>query len=122
MTTKKANKKAENERRAADSLARLQARQKLVNELRGKGYVGTEKQILTKYNADLLEASRAARLKAETDEHNRQQQYIADAFNGPSKLALQKWLQNRHPTYERVKRFFDERPAQQHTKQIWKAA
>lgn len=118
MTTKKEL----NELKAKQRLERLQAEQKEANELKKQfGYTGTPSEIIKKHRiaTAVQESERKAQLvtaaKAELE------QYVTDALNGPSQRALKNWLVNREPTYERVKRFFDERPAQQRIKQVWVA-
>jgi len=47
---------------------------------------------------------------AERQEGLRRQQFVAEALAGPSAIHLERWLKNRQATYDRVFRFFDERP------------
>jgi UDP-N-acetyl-D-mannosaminuronic acid transferase (WecB/TagA/CpsF family) len=70
----------------------LKSRQDLANKLRKKGYVGSDKEIVERYENEL------------------KQNYVKESLDGPSGYALQKWLKNRVATVERVRRFFDERP------------
>ena len=112
MTTKKATIKTRNEQNAAIRLAKLQAKQKQANDIRaahpGK-YAGSPDQIIQRFEADQLKAIETTVQLLDSDA---EQQYVVDALNGPSRHVLKSWLKNRLPTYERVKRFFDERPQQ----------
>jgi hypothetical protein len=37
-------------------------------------------------------------------------QYVEEAMSGPSSVIIKKWLKDRSATYERITRFFAERP------------
>jgi hypothetical protein len=75
-------KKARNERLAAERLARLQARQKLVNTLKKQGFTGTDDQIIETFNNQQRLAEAAAYCKA----------VYAVPVAG---LIIQRWLKNR---------------------------
>lgn len=120
-TEKKAEKKARNIAQYEARNARLRERQKLAAELRQRGYVGNDDAVIRKYEAEQrAEADRvrneqrvakeAARIAAEQAKHQAEQSFISEALNGPSAKILTRWLAMRVATYERVKRFFDERP------------
>lgn len=116
MTTKKPTNKAKNIAAAAERLAKLQDLQQTANRLKAEfGFMGTPKQIVAQYEAHLANLAKGP-------SNNEMEQYVVDALNGPSRHALKNWLQSRVATYERVKRFFDERPAQHRVLQVVKVA
>ena len=114
-------KKAENERLAAERLVKLQARQKLVFELRKTGQQGSDHSILAAYDAREAEAAKA-RLAAEkaandalAQEQHRiykekvvveQKKYVENALDGPSAIQLKEWLQDKPATFKAVEKFF----------------
>ena len=103
-------KKAENERLAAERLAKLQADQKLVQELRAKGYVGSDYSILTQ----LQEEQKAARLAEKEAELQRlkdakaalERKYVEEAIDGPSAEKIRHFLRGKPATYAVVEKFF----------------
>lgn len=120
MTTKKPTIKTRNEQLADIRFAKLQAKQRQANNLKAEfGYVGSVDQIIRQHQAKL---ANDAICKLQILDNDAEQQYVTDALNGPSQHVLKNWLKDRLPTYDRVKRFFDERPNQHRVKQVVKAA
>lgn len=133
MATNKKNPalKAKREAAYAARCAKLQADQQRANSLKSEfDYTGrTPDQVFEQHwiaEGQRQEAARKAadeaRRVAFEREQQEQAQYVVDALNGPSAKVLKLWLKDRVATYERVKRFFDERPAQHRIAQIVKAA
>lgn len=83
-------RKQKNVKLAADRLAALQAKQK----------------------AD-IEAKQAAAVAKH--QHDNEDEYVASALAGTFGMILDKWLAGREATFDRVNRFFTERP------QLWAA-
>ena len=103
-------KKERNVALAAQRLAELQARQKQ------EVYVRQHRQFLTEKARRADEAVTKARQEAARQEainafkRSVEDRYVRDALHGPSAKALTKWLAGREATFERVERFFKERP------------
>ena len=51
-----------------------------------------------------------ARVEHERQQAQFQKDYVEAALNGPAQFPLKRWLANRQPTFQRVHRFFDQRP------------
>jgi hypothetical protein len=120
-------KKEENERKAAERLAKLQTRQKLARELRAQGFVGTDDQIIDKYEGKTQQAKAlsdeeqhaiyAEKKKAEAaakEEKHRlflaaqqasKMKYVEEALAGPSGVQLLAWLGDKPATFQRVEQF-----------------
>lgn len=103
-------KKAENERKAAERLAKLQEQQQKCKELRAKGYIGSDSAIMQK-----LEEEQKAAEQARIDEEHRQfrekqaayeKKYVEEAIDGPSGEVFKKWLKG-PATYKAVVKFFN---------------
>ena len=96
-----ANKAAYDERNA--KLARLHA---AANTIRQQYcFKGTDEQVFAQHAQHVASFARQRALE--------RAQYVADALNGPSAALLLKGLSPHQPTYERVVRFFTERPSLQ---------
>lgn len=65
-----------------------------------------EQQKAQKAAKDQIVAERLAKLAQEQHEAR----YLEAALNGPAKFVLNRWLFNRPATFQRVQRFFTERP------------
>ena len=102
-------KKEENERLAAERLAKLQEQQKKCQELRKQGYVGSDFQILEKVKEDEIAAAK----EKEEAQHRlflqkkaaEERKYVEEAIDGPSGTILKKWLIG-PATYKAVVKFF----------------
>lgn len=55
-------------------------------------------------------AQRVAERLAQVERENYEARYLDAALNGPVKFVLNRWLFNRPATFQRVQRFFNERP------------
>lgn len=82
-------KRDANIKAAQERLAKLQAKQRAEQEARKAG--------VAEYQAKQAEAVN-------------QQRYIDAAMNTGPHLILKRWLRDRPATFDRIKRFFDERP------------
>ena len=102
-------KKVENERKAAERLAKMQEQQRMCKELRAKGYVGSDFQIM-KQLEDQQKAAEEARVEAmfrlfKEKQVAYEKKYVEEAIDGPSGEVLKKWL--RGPAkYSAVVKFF----------------
>ena len=106
----KAAKKARNIELYEARNKRLKERQTLANELRKQGFVGSDESVVRQHENKQREAAQAARIAAAKAKEDAEQTYVHEALNGPSGKVLVKWLAMRVANYDRVKRFFDERP------------
>jgi hypothetical protein len=108
------NKTAAQQAKKAANIAAYQARcAKHAENMKARDIAHAERM------ANLVaEREAEARRRAEAEEARQrheaallaQQNFVQASLSGPSGFALKRWLKNRPATYERVKRFFDERP------------
>ena len=114
-------KKAENEKKAAERLAKLQADQKLAQELRKQGYQGSDYTIFNKIEEErkaAVLAEKKAKLEAEKaaveNEHKiylakkqaAQQQFVEESLDGPSGAKYKEWLKGKPATFKNCELFF----------------
>ena len=107
--TVKAEKKARNEAAAALRLKNLQARQKAENEARKARILASNPLVKAQAEEQKRRAEEVAR---QVQERQRQleSEFVSKALAGEHGLVLRRWLATRIPTFERVSRFFAERP------------
>ena len=113
-------KKAENERKAAERLVKLQADAALVKELRAKGYIGSDYSILQKQKEEKLgatkaqlEANKAAAKAKEEADHQvylakktaEQKKYVEECLDGPSGEKYRQWLKDQPATFKNCQTF-----------------
>ena len=94
-------------------LKKLQLSQKLARAIRERhAFQGSDESVLDQYMAMVeseCNAFIAARFQAKMEAV--QAKFVAEAMIGPASIVLVKWLAGRDATYDRVNRFFNERPA-----------
>jgi len=120
-TESKSVKKARNIALYTERNKRLQERQKLANELRTQGFSGNDGEVVWAFERQQRLAAerqqrladfelRNAQLLRLAKQHHAKLDYVQEALSGPTGKTLVKWLAGRVATYERVSRFFAERP------------
>lgn len=121
----KTDKKARNIELYNARLAKLQARQAQAKQLRSQGFLGNDDEVIRQFekqeaaardeaiNAHLatINARIAARQAAIDEQRERENDLVARALNGPAAKDLTRWLAGRPATFQRVKRFFNQRVA-----------
>ena len=102
-------KKAENEAKAAERLAKLQAVQALVKDLRTQGYQGSDATIIQQHQDALKAQEKKAKEEKQrafqAEMQAKQNKYVEETLAGPSGKQYKEWLKDKPATFKNCETF-----------------